>query len=184
MRKTLLILVTILALGAVGAYLYFQGREYTFQFTEAQLREKLAERLPLRKTYLFIFEVVLADPRLALIEGSERVNAGLDVTLNIKINDQPLPLGGEIDVSGGVRYDPAGGQFFLTDPVIEHLQVQGVPTDYTDRVNSILTKAVGEYYLDRPIYTLTNLDVKTATAKLLLKSVAVKEGVLIVTLGV
>ena len=176
-------LLAIFAVGAIGTYLYFQGKEYTFRFTEAELQEKLAERLPLRKTYLFIFEVVLDDPRLELIEGSDRVNAGLDVTLNIRINDEPLPLGGELDVSGGVRYYAAEGQFFLTDPVIENLNVQGVPSKYTDRVNTILTKAIGEYYLDRPIYTLSSSDVKMATAKLLLKSVVVEKRVLIVTLG-
>lgn len=183
MRKTLLSLLAIFAVGAIGTYLYFQGKEYTFRFTEAEIQEKLAERLPLRKTYLFIFEVVLDDPRLELIEGSDRVNAGLDVTLNIRINDEPLPLGGELDVSGGIRYYAAEGQFFLADPVIENLNVQGVPSKYTDRVNTILAKAIGEYYLDRPIYTLSSSDVKTATARLLLKSVVVEERVLIVTLG-
>lgn len=183
-RRNIIIVLTLLVLGAVGAYFYFEGREYSFRFTEAELQAKLAERLPVRKTYLFVFEVVLDDPRLALVEGSDRVNAGLDVTLNIKINDEPLPLGGELDVSGGVRYDGTEGQFFLTDPVIENLKVQGVPANYTDRVNTILTKAIGDYYSTRPIYTLRSTDVKKATAKLLLKSVVVNERVLIVTLGI
>jgi hypothetical protein len=183
MRKLLLTALLIVAVGVVGTYVYFQGKEYTFRLTEAELQEKLADRLPLRKTYLFIFEVVLDDPRLALIEGSDRVNAGLDVTLNIKINDEPLPFGGELDVSGGVRYDAREGQFFLTDPVIENLSVQGVPANYTDGVNSVVTTAIGELFSDRPIYTLKGSDVKTATAKLLLKNVVIEERVLIVTLG-
>lgn len=184
MRKLLFAGLIILAVGAVGTFLYFQGKEYTFRFTEAELQEKLAERLPLHKTYLFVFEVVLDNPRLELIEGSDRVNAGLDVTLNIKINDEPLPLGGKLDVSGGVRYEAPDGQFFLTNPVIENLSVQGVPAKYTDRVNSVLTKAIGDYYSDRPIYTLNDSDVRTAAAKLVLKNVVVKESILIVTLGI
>ena len=184
MRNILLVLAAVLLVGVLGVFLYLQGKEYTFRFTEAELQEKLAERLPISKTYLFIFEVVLDEPRLALVEGSNRVNAGLDVTLNIYINDEPQPLGGELDVSGGVRYDAAEGQFFLTDPIIENLQVQGIPTRYTDRVNSVLTKAVGEYYADRPIYTLDKSNVKTAAAKLVLKNVVVENSVLIVTLGV
>ncbi len=110
MRKLLLGVLAIVAIGAVGTYLYFQGKEYTFRFTEAELQEELATRLPLSKTYLFIFEVLLDDPRLALVEGSDGVDAGLDVTVNIKINDEPLPLGGELDVSGGVRYEAPHGQ--------------------------------------------------------------------------
>lgn len=184
MRKILVVLAAVLLVGVLGVFLYLQGKEYTFRFTEAELQQKLAERLPISKTYLFIFEVVLDEPRLTLVEGSNRVNAGLDVTLNIYINDEPQPLGGELDVSGGVRYDAAEGQFFLTDPVIENLQVQGIPARYTDRVNSVLTKAIGEYYADRPIYTLDKSNVKTAAAKLVLKNVVVENSVLIVTLGV
>jgi hypothetical protein len=183
MRKLLLAVLVFVAIGAVGTYLYFQGKEYTFRFTEAELHEKLAERLPLRKTYLFIIEVVLDNPRLELIEGSDRVNAGLDVILNIRINDEPLPLGGELDVSGGVRYETPDGQFFLTDPLIENLSVQGVPAKYTDKVNTVLTQAVAEYYSDHPIYTLKRSDVKMATARLLLKNVVIEERVLVVTLG-
>jgi len=184
MRRNAIIVSALLTLCAVGAYLYFDGREYTFRLTEAELQTKLAERLPLQKTYLFIIQVVLDNPRLALVEGSDRVNAGLDVTLNIKINDEPLPLGGKLDASGGIRYDGKEGQFFLTDPVIENLEVQGVPANYTDRVNTILTKAIGEYYSTRPIYDLSSADVKGATTKLLLKRIVVEHRVLIVTLGI
>lgn len=183
MRKKLIILTILLAALAAGAYLYFQGREYTFRFTEAELHDKLAERLPLQETYLFIFQVVLDNPRLLLVNGSDRVNAGLDVTLNIHINDEPLPLGGQLDVSGGVRYEAAEGQFFLTEPEIDRLSVQGIPAAFTDRVDSVLTRALAAYYVDRPIYTLRESDVGQAAAKLLLKNVIVENKELVVTLG-
>ena len=183
MRKVLSIGLAVLMIAAIGAYLYLQDKEFTFRFTEAELQETLALRLPISKTYLFIFEVVLDEPRLSLVEGSNRVNAGLDVTLNIYINDNPLPLGGAVDVSGGVRYDAAEGQFFLTDPIIENLAVQGIPARYTDQVNSVLTKALGEFYEERPIYTLDDANMKTAAARLVLKNVVVENKVLVVTLG-
>ena len=184
MRKNLIFLGVVLAVAAVGTYLYFDGREYVFRFTEPQLQEKLAERLPIRKTYLFIFEVVLDNPRLSLINGTDRVNAEIDAALNVFINDMPLSLGGELDVSGGVRYDQIDGQFFLTDPVIENLNIQGIPGRYSERANNVLTKALGEYYADRPIYTLRETDAKQAVAKLLLKDVIVQNRELVVTLGI
>ncbi|MFK8053437.1 MAG: DUF1439 domain-containing protein [Woeseiaceae bacterium] len=183
MQKRLITFAIVAALCMFGAYLYFQGKMYTFRFTESELQEKLAERVPLRKSYLLIFEVVLDEPRLALVEGSDRVNVGFDVTLNIKIKGEQLPLGGALDVSGGVRYEAAAGRFFLTDPVIENLTVQGIPAQYTGKVNSILTKAVAYFYSDRPIYTLRASDAKKAAAKLLLKNVIIEQRVLVVTLG-
>ncbi len=184
MRKIGIFLAVIVLVGFVGAYFYFEGREYEFRFSEDDLRLKLSERLPIEKTYLFVFQVVLDSPRITLVEGSDRVQAGLDVTLNIRIDDEPLPLGGSVDASGGVRYDPMEGEFYLTDPIVESLAVQGVPARYTDRVNSVLTKALAEYYEDRPIYALEESDVKQAAAKLVLKSVVVQDRLLVVTLGV
>ncbi|MGI9325060.1 MAG: DUF1439 domain-containing protein [Pseudomonadales bacterium] len=174
----------VILIGALGAYVYVQGREYTFEFTEPELLEKLSQKLPLERTYLLIFQVVLDNPRLQLTDGSDRVLAGLDVTLNIRIGSEPLPLGGSVDVSGGVRYDDTMGEFYLDDPVIEDLSIQGVPTEYSGRVDNILTKAIAQYYADRPIYTLNESDVKQSAAKLLLKDVTVQDRVLIVTLGV
>ena len=184
MPKPLLAALIFIVIAGIGAYVYFQGKEYEVRITQAELQEKLAARMPLRRTYLFIFEVVLDEPRLQLLEGSDRVNAGLDVTLNIRLNDEPLPVGGGLDVSGGVRYEPSQGQFFLTEPAIENLNVQGIPAKYTDKVHRVLTKAVGEYYADRPIYTLDSSAATTAVARLLLKSVVVEDQVLIVTLGI
>ena len=184
MRKNLMLLGVVLAVAGVGTFLYVDGREYEFRFTEPQLQEKLAERLPIRKTYLFIFDVVLDNPRLSLINGTDRVNAGLDATLNVNINNMPLSLGGELDVSGGVRYDEIDGRFYLTDPVIENLNIQGIPDKYTERANKVLTKAVAEYYVDRPIYTLRESDAKHAVAKLLLRDVIIQNRELVVTLGI
>ena len=184
MRKIGLFLAVFVLVSLVGTYFYFEGREYEFRFSEDDLRQKMSERLPIERTYLFIFQVVLDSPRITLVEGSDRVQAGLDVTLNIRINDEALPLGGSVDASGGVRYDSIEGEFYLTDPIVESLAVQGVPAKYTDRVNSVLTKAIAEYYEDRPIYTLRDSDVKQAAAKLVLKSVVVQDRLLVVTLGV
>lgn len=184
MQKLVLTFAVVLLVSLLGAYLYFGGRDYEFRFSEDELRAKLSKRLPIERTYLFIFQVVLDRPRVTLVEGSDRVQAGLDVGLNIHINDEPLPLGGSVDASGGVRYDPAEGAFYLTDPVVESVAIQGVPGTYTGSVNSILTKAIAEYYKNRPIYTLKDTDVKQAAAKLVLKSVVVKDRQLVVTLGV
>ena len=184
MRKNLLIGLFIFFVLATSTYLYLVGREYELRFTEAELQAKLSERLPLTKTYLFIFNVVLDEPRLALVDGSDRVNAGLNVTLNIWIDDEQLPLGGTLDVSGGVIYENSTGQYFLTDPAIENFDVQGVPSEYSDRVVSVLTKAIGQYYMDHPIYTLRSSDPKQAAAKLVLKKVIVENRVLVITLGI
>ena len=184
MRKPAIATAVVLLLLIVGGYWYFSGKEYVFRFPEAQIRETLAKKLPMTKTYLLIIQVTLDNPRVLLENGSNRVNAGLDVTLNVTVDNNPEPLGGSIDVSGGVRYEAEKGQFFLTDPVIEKLQVQGISPAYTEKTNNALTKALAEYYSERPIYTLSDLDAKQLAAQMVLKDVVVENKELVVTLGI
>ncbi len=183
MKKYWWILTIALSLVGLGVY-FFSGKEYQIRLAENQIREKLGERMPIRKDYLIIFEVILDNPRVSLVDGTNRIAGGLDVVLNIGLKSEKLQLGGTLDVSGGVRYESDAGRFFLTEPVIERFAIQGVPERYTDKVNQVLTKALGEYYSDHPIYTLNAADLKQGAARLLLKSVVVESKQLIITLGI
>jgi hypothetical protein len=184
LRRAILISVTAIVLIAGAAYYFLYGREFVYQFTESQLQEALSARLPIQRTYLFVMQVTLDHPRVALIEGSDRVNAGLDVALNVRLGDSALPVTGSVDASGGIRYEPSEGKFYLTNPSIEQLHLQGVPEKYASRASSALSLAIGEYYASHPIYTLNTLNAKQAAAKLTLKSVVVEHKQLVVTLGI
>ncbi len=124
MKKGVTIVGVILLVVIAGAYFYFSGKEYVFRFSESEIQNTLEKSLPLTKTYLFIIQVTLKNPRVQLENGSSRVNAGLDIELNITVGQNHEPLGGSVDVSGGVRYVSETGQFFLTDPNIDRLQIQ------------------------------------------------------------
>lgn len=184
MKEIAISLIVLLVVAVGGTVYYFSGKEYIFGFSASQIQEKLNEKLPLTKSYLFIFQVTLDNPRVSLEDGSSRVKAGLDIILNIQAGKEPKPLGGSMDVSGGIRYSSERGEFFLTDPIIERLAVQGIPDLYTDKVNSVLTKALAEYYASHPIYSLKAYDSKQAAAQLVLKNVVVEKGELVVTLGI
>lgn len=175
--------MVILIAVAAGTYYYFFGKEYIVRLTEPEIQEKLEEKLPLTKTYLFIINVTLDNPRVNLQDGSSRVSAGLDVVFNITLNKNPKPLGGKVDASGGILYLAEKGQFFLTNPVVENLDVQGIPRQYTDKANIALSKALAEYYENHPIYTLHATDVKQAAARMILKNVIIENRELVVTLG-
>ena len=184
-RRRAVILTTLLIAAAIASvYYYFYGREYVYRFTEAQIRQALSKRLPFTKSYLLIFAITLDHPRITLVNGSDRVRAGLDIKLNVRVGHEFLPLGGSLDASGGVRYDQNAGQLFLTQPKIEHLELQGVPEQYASGVASALSEALGAYFADHAIYTLNSLDSKELAARLVLKSVTVKEQYLVVTLGI
>jgi hypothetical protein len=176
--------VIILIAVVAGAYYYFSGKEYVIRLSESDIQKKLEEKLPLTKTYLLIIEVTLNNPRVHLENGSGRVGAGLDVEFNITLNKTLKPIGGTVDASAGIRYVAENGQFFLTNPIIENLEVRGVPEKYIDKINFALTKAIAEYYARHPIYTLKTSDTKQALAKMVLQDVIVENNELVVTLGI
>jgi len=159
------------------------GRESVYRISEQELRERLSARLPLTKTYLLIFEVTLDHARVSLAAGSNRINAGVDVILNVRVARSSVPLAGSLDISTGVRYAAEDGEFFLTDPVISHLAIQGVPDRYARQSQEILTKAVGEYLSTRPIYRLSASDMRQLGLRLVLKRVEVEDHQVVVTMG-
>ncbi len=175
-------LVVLIAMGA--AYFFFVGKEYQVILTEEQIREKLEARLPITKRYFLIIELTLSNPRVDLENGSNRVLAGLDAVLNIKINNNPIPLGGTVDASAGVTYVPEEGQFFLVDPVVENLGIQGIPAKWQTKVNEAASKALAEYFEVNPIYTLKRANLKQAAARAVLKNVVVENNQLVITLGI
>jgi len=184
MKRVFVVLVTIVILALAGLYFYLSGKEYEIRVPESEIKARLSEKLPMTKSYLFVFQVTLKNPRVSLEQGSNRVNGGLDIVLNIKIGNEENLLGGTVDISGGVRYAKDEGQVFLVDPIIENLKVQGVPDKYSKQTIDVLTIALGEYFTDHPIYTLSTFDAKQAAAKFALKNVAVGNKELVITLGI
>ena len=86
MKKLVLLTGIVLMLLVVGSYYYFSGKVYVIRLTEPQLKIKLEDKLPITKTYFFIIQVTLDNPRVHLVNGSNRVSAGMDVEFNIKLN--------------------------------------------------------------------------------------------------
>ena len=184
MRRTLIIALAAVALLAGGAYYFLYGRKFVYRFTQVELQEALSARLPIQRTYFFVIQVTLDHPRVVLVEGSDRVNAGLDIALNVRLGESGVPLTGSVDASGGIRYEPTEGKFYLTSPLIERLNLQGLPEKYVSRASTALSLALSEYYASHPIYTLNTFDAKQAAAKMTLKSVKVEQQQLVITLGI
>jgi Protein of unknown function (DUF1439) len=167
-----------------GAYFYFHGKTYEVRLTEAELRDKIESHFPITKSYLLLFEVTLQPPRIALHDGSERVALGIDAVLNVYVDKEKRPLGGGIDVESAIRYESGTGQFFLTDPEITHLDVQGIPEKYVTKVREFMRTELGKQFARYPVYTLHFDNAKTATARLILRRVQIDHGVLVLTLGI
>ena len=183
MRNIALIVAALILLGA-GAFWLLSRNDYVFRFSEDELRQHLDAQLPYEGRHLFVFDVTLDNPRIDLVEGSDRVAGGVDVMLKVKLAGRELELDGAADMSGGVRYDADERAFYMTDPVVEALRIPSVPESYANRANTAISAALSDFYRTRPIYVLEPDTAAKSAARMLLKDVSVKNEHLVVTLGV
>ena len=189
-----LIAALLIAASLVVVAFALQGKRVEIVITDRQIKQKLGEKLPVEKTYSLdiseswpvSFEMTYSNPRVVLIDGRDRATVGLDASVSIKIGRSRRQLGpfhGSCNVSFGLDFRPTTGEFFLVDCRIEGISVEGVPARYTEIISQFGSIGAKEV-LDRvPVYTLTAKDTKTAIAKLVLKNVTVRDGALVVTLG-
>lgn len=184
MKRVLAILVVVLALVVCVALIYFKGKRYEVTITQDKIDAGLSERFPATKNYLLIFSITYSNPQVTLLEVEDRVQVGLDASLNIRLDGEPKELGGGATVTSGIRYDSETQEFFLDDAEFARLEVQGIPDKWLDQVTEIASKAAREFIEKKPIYKLEAKDAKTAAAKLLLKGFEVRDQAIYVTLGI
>ncbi|WP_269523469.1 DUF1439 domain-containing protein [Coraliomargarita parva] len=183
--KRALIFATILAFVLlIGSYFYFKGKRYQVVIPQETIDLALAEQFPMSKAYLLVFEIHYSNPQVTLLETSDRIQIGLDATLNIRINGEAKHLGGGATLTTAVRYEGGTQSFYLDDAEFDRLEVQGIPEKWLDQVTTFAAKAAREFIDSSPVYRLEAKDAKTATAKLLLKNFEVREQAIHLTLGI
>lgn len=184
MNKNIIIGVIVLGVLLGGAYLYFMGKRYEITITQEQIDTALAKHYPVTKKYLLIFAITYSNPHVVLLEDSDRVQVGMDATLNIRLNDETKELGGGATVTSGIRFDSDSHEFFLDDTVFDRLQIEGVPQEWSALVTDFASKVAKEFVETKPVYRLEAKDTKTTAAKLLLKGFEVRNQAINVTLGI
>ena len=184
MKIKIIISLLIVCIITLGSIFYLKGKHFTVHITEAQILKKLDEKAPFKKTYLTIFKTVIQNPRVHIKDNSERISVGADVTVNINIKKYSKKLSGTIDVLTGISYNNETHQFFLVNPEIEKISMQGIPDKYVSKVNSIVNKALQKYLAETVVYKLKADSKAKTVAKMILKSIRVKNKNVIVTLGI
>ncbi|MCH8253148.1 MAG: DUF1439 domain-containing protein [Planctomycetes bacterium] len=174
--------ISLLLLVAAAAYV-LTGRTYVIELTEGQIQEMLDARFPAEKRYFPALVVTLSEPKVNLVEGADRVAFGVKALVNVGLAGQTKRLGGRGTITAGLRYNPDDYSFYLDEPTIDQLVVQGVPVKYVDRVSDMATELVHARISRTPVYTLDRTDMRQFAASLVLKSFTVRDGKLVITLG-
>lgn len=183
-RRTLIItgLVLIVVMVTAGV-VALKGERFSLVLTEEQIQQRLDARFPVTKRYLLVIGLTFSEPKVELAEGSDRIGFGVTTAVNLTVGGATKPLGGRAAISSGLRYDPQDFSFYLDDPRIESLHVQGIPVAYIEQVNEGALALAQERINRTKIHTLRPDQFQQAAARLVLKEVTVTDGRLVITLG-
>jgi hypothetical protein len=172
-----------LAVGLVAAAAVWSGcgREptVTITLTAAELQEELGRKLPLKRATRLATVTVTA-AQVVLVEGSDRI--GLRATAELA-----LPMGrtltGNPQLDGRIRYVPEQGEFWFDEARLVDLGIPSVPVVIRPSVEEAVGALARSYLARTPVYRLKPGQVKHSVAKLVLRSVQVRNGKVELTLG-
>ncbi len=180
MNKIFIGLALVACLTTAALY-GLRDKTYTLTFTQGEIQQRLESAFPMEKTFLGFLNIKIQNPRVILQDGSKRIGFQADEISNLNWNGKPLCA--TALMSGELRYDATLGQIFLDDFRIDAIKAEGLKEEYASQLKSTATQLAQEYLKRRPVYTLTDTDLKIQAARLLLKNVTVEKGMVRVVLG-
>ena len=151
----------------------------TVKVSREEIQRRLDATFPVDQQVL-LTRVVLEHPKVILTNGSDRIGVGLDVRVEIPIVG---PRSGSVTVSGGIDYRREQKAFFLRDPKLEQIQVEGLTAEQLGLVKSPLESVTTAALTVFPIYEFKQRNVGEITAEHVLRKVYVKDGNVYAELG-
>ncbi len=152
---------------------------YTFRFTAAEIEQSLNRKLPVSKSK-FLVRATVQSLEVGLSERPDRIV--LRPQVEVSIAGQSA-LTGQALVEGQIRYAPDTGEFFFDAPKMVEVTVGGIPESMRQRAEDLIATCAEAYLTITPVYRLEQTDFKQSLARMLLKSVKVRDGQLQVVIG-
>jgi hypothetical protein len=149
-------------------------------FPAEELQQKIAKQFPIERKDQFA-KLQLANPQVLLQQGDERIGMRMDLVIEPPFIKKQCA--GEVEFDAEVEYKPARGEFFLVDARVRHFNLIDVPKKYQTLAQGLVNQVLKRYLDELPVYTLDGDNFKESLAKLVLKKVQVKDGKLVLEVG-
>ncbi|MBP9778249.1 MAG: DUF1439 domain-containing protein [Rickettsiaceae bacterium] len=170
----------IIALGLMFMSKLSFAFTYTLEITEDELQSKITAMMPMEKNKFFI-TVTLSNPDVDLSVGNNEIG----IFSHVEITAPGGVKGtGRAKITGTLSYDPEKKEFFFKDPKIVSLEADKVPSTFIPKVKEIAQIAANNFLSTRPVYKLTDENLKHKLAKAALQSVKIENNQLLLELSV
>ena len=135
MKHRIIILICLVLSGCAT----FAGNR-TVNVTEAEIQQKLNEKLAIPISLLKVFDVNLSNAIVTFDQSTGRMHTTMNSRLSSTLFNENMA--GKLGVSGHLRFDPATSAIMLDDPIVEQFSFDGASEQYNDLLNAF-AKAVG-----------------------------------------
>lgn len=128
----------------------------TVNVTEAQLQQKLNERLAVPFSLLKIFDVNLSNALVSFDKATGRMHTTFDTHLSSALLDESYA--GKLALSGKLRFDAATQAVVLDETEIDRFELDGMQTKQTEMLNAMAKKLGSQMLNGLPLYTVKPQD--------------------------
>lgn len=152
----------------------------TVSITEAQIQQKLNERLSVPFSLLKIFDMNLSNAVVTFDQGTGRMHTSFDTHLSSQLFGESHA--GKLGISGKLRFDAPSNSVVLDAPEIENFQLDGLDTKQTEVMNALAKQVGGQLLNGLTLYTVKPDDLKIGAMQYQPKDMVVTDKGLQITL--
>ncbi len=130
----------------------------TVNVTEAQIQQKLNEKLAVPIQLLKVFDVNLSNSIVKFDQSTGRMQTTLDTVLKSPLLDKSVA--GKLTISGKLRFDAASQSVVLDEPEIDQFNLDGADSKQNEMISKLTKTLGGEMLNGITLYTLKPDDLK------------------------
>lgn len=160
-------------------FISLSSQAQNIYFTKDDLQKELDRYLPVTEQQDF-FSLTVANSTLDLLEDQQRLSIHSQVVINTVFGTVHK---GRMRVDGKLRYQQSNHSFYVDEPRITEFHFADLPAFVKPQVQSFVEGLLATAVTDYPLYTLTEKSFEESMAKMMLKSIKIKEDSVIAALS-
>lgn len=160
--------IIITLLGLALSHLAFAQE---IKFSRDDLQQTIESYMPYSQQQS-IFQLTVSQPNLSLDSAEQRVQIRTHIQVGIAIGGEGQ---GWVTLDGKLRYRSSNYSFYVDDLRVINLDVEGLSPEFKPHVQRFVQELISPLLEEQPVYTLQDNNVQESLAKMMLRSINIRD---------